>query len=232
MNITTIFKKMQIFSLAIMISVATMKAVEPEHGDIAEMQKESQGTGKVVLEILSQASDAIQEKAVEAAGLVNSGIEKISDQLHKIQNSEFFEKAGKKFQKGIDTVKDGVKKALKKIPSIDLTETKKNVSDKVEQNIEAAKSVSKDFWLSCKNWWNNKSEYSSDELIIMGGAVVAVITIAGVTYVLYKNGTFKKIGDGVRAYPALTTLSAVTVSLLIALAHKMYTAQSNIVETK
>lgn len=226
MNFITFFKKVQIFSLMFLLTCVTLDAFEPEADDIAELQKEAQGTGKVVLAKLSGFSDAVQQKGAEAVGLLKDGAEKVQKELQKIKTSDLYAQTKKTLHEGFDAVKGNVEKAVKKIRTIDLAETKKNISDSANQNLKAAQDASKNLWLSCKDWWNNKSEYSSDEVIMFGGTVIAVVTIAGITYVLYKNGTIKKIGDGIATYPALTTLSTVTIGLLLALMYKIYTIQT------
>lgn len=213
---STLFRKMQVFCL-IIVSVGTMNSIEPD--DSADLQKEAAGTGEIVHKKLSEALEFIQQKGIDAAGWVNTGVEKVGGQAQKIRKNDLFVKAKKTVEAGFKKAKAGFENAVNKVKNIDLTDTKKTVN----KHVDFAKSTAKGFMQSCKNWWNEKPVYSSDEFIIMGGAVVAVVTIAGITYILYKNGTIKAVGKGVCKYPALTTLSAVTVGLLVAAVYKIYT---------
>lgn len=213
--------KMQILFLAF-LSCASISAADHDN----DLGKHVKDAGKIIVQKLSKVKEALQNKGVDAADWVNSNWNKVCKTVREgvkgAADSEVLSNTRKSLQNSYLSLKAGMKSALGKTE-----ETMKKTGDTISDNAYAVKLASQKYLNSCKDWLTNKSQLSSDDFILIGGAVIAVITIGGVTYVLYKNGTIKKIGETITEYPVLTAASTATVGLLLALVYKIYTDSSD-----
>lgn len=71
---------------------------------------------------------------------------------------------------------------------------------------------------------------TKETLIKYGAGAIIAVTISGVTYVLYKNGSFKKFGTAVKNHPVLSTVIAAHVAFLAYLIHTGQKAPAQVVE--
>ena len=109
-----------------------------------------------------------------------------------------------------------------------VNENTQTIKSKVGVRIESLRSSASEYTGKFKSWWNQHDAddcdngkasgfkiytWGSQELLMIGGATaLAAIVIGGITYILYKNGVFKKIHTAVKNNP--TTVVVTTVALL------------------